>query len=194
MLARQHVSAIAPTATNSPAMAIRLHESNTPTPMRNSEVVSGTEIVDPQNHPERDTCSCGLAEGLEEAYNEQAFRHFLAIEGRRSERCDRPLLLLLADLKGQSGQETPIEPGIACQLFSALILCLRETDFVGWYREGRVVGAVLTQRASIATADLSQRVADRLTSVLDQHLPQDISQRLQLRVFQIPSRPKEERL
>src|SRR5207249_10194531 len=83
-----------------------------------------------------DRCACGVAlEGrLGEAYNEEAFRYFLAIERKRSERSGRPFLLLLVDLKEQSGVTVRIDPMVAPKLFSALWLCLRETDCVGWYR------------------------------------------------------------
>src|SRR2546422_1060554 len=40
---------------------------------------------------------------LGQAYNEQAFRYFLAIERKRSERSGHPFLLLLVDLKEQEG-------------------------------------------------------------------------------------------
>ena len=46
-------------------------------------------------------CSCGVAfEGrLGQAYNEEAFRYFLAIERKRAERSHRTFLLLLVDVK-----------------------------------------------------------------------------------------------
>ena len=92
---------------------------------------------------ESDRCSCGVAlEGRPGgAYNEEAFRHFLALEGKRSELSGRPFLLLLVDLKEQPVdlKEQP-EVG-ADKLLLALCLCVRETDFVGWYRERRVAGA-----------------------------------------------------
>src|SRR2546427_11929887 len=98
---------------------------------------------------ESDRCLSGVAlEGrLGHAYNEEAFRYFLAIERKRSERSNRPFLLLLVDLKKQQGMTARIDADVAARLFSGLWLCLRETDCVGWFREGRVAGALLTQLA-----------------------------------------------
>src|SRR6266446_4606097 len=97
-------------------------------------------------------------------YNEETFRYFLSVEEERSHRSSRPLLLLLVDLKkedpGMPG--TGFEPWIACQLFTALWACLRETDFVGWYREGHVAGAVLTHIGDTAQADVSALISQRV--------------------------------
>jgi hypothetical protein len=124
-----------------------------------------------------------------EAYNEQAFRYFLEIERHRSELSGRPFLLLLVDLKRDfvSELEPLIHAHTARQLFSALTRCLRDTDFLGWYREQRTIGAVLTQDTPSAGAGLSDLVAGRVTNGLRQQLPVSLSGRLHLRVYQLPS-------
>src|SRR5712691_6338751 len=78
---------------------------------------------------ESDRCSCGVAleSRLGQAYNEQAFRYFLAIERQRSERSGCPFLLLLIDLKEQEGATARLDSMVASDLFSDLWLCLRET-------------------------------------------------------------------
>lgn len=128
-------------------------------------------------------CECGLASniGPVAVYNEEAFRHFLEIERKRSRSSDRPFLLVLVDLKGQSGVE-----GISGRLFDALSLGLRETDFIGWYREGKVVGAVLTEHTSTAGANVADVVVARVTQLLTATIPHTLADRLQLRVYQIP--------
>jgi hypothetical protein len=125
-----------------------------------------------------------------QAYNEEAFRYFLEIERKRSEASGRPLLLLLVDLVSQSGFDAA--PGIdhttADRVLSALALSLRETDFVGWYLEGRAIGAVLSQHSETAGVGLSDVVARRVTRALGHRLPCHISPKLQVRVYQVPSR------
>src|SRR2546422_6920192 len=81
-----------------------------------------------------DMCFSGVAleDRLGQAYNEQAFRYFLAIERERSERSGHPFLLLLVDLKEQEGASACFDSMVANNLFSNLRLCFRETDFVGW--------------------------------------------------------------
>ena len=137
---------------------------------------------------ESDRCSCGVAlEGrLGQAYNEQAFRYFLAIERKRSERSGCPFLLLLVDLKEQSGVSVRIDPMVALTLFSALWLCLRETDCVGWYREERVAGAVLTELGDRRPTEVCRLVGQRVSGVLCEGLPSNVAHRLHVRVYHHP--------
>ena len=137
---------------------------------------------------ESDRCSCGIAlEGrLGQAYNEQAFRSFLAIERKRSERSGCPFLLLLVALKEQSGVTVRIDPMVAPKLFSALWLCLRETDCIGWYREERVAGAVLTELGDRHPTEVCRLIGQRVSGVLSEGLPANVARRLQVRVYQHP--------
>jgi len=137
-------------------------------------------------------CSCGLAAEDREgqAYNEEAFRHFLAIERKRSERASRSFLLLLVSLRKQPGMSLTFTPEVASRLFSGLALCVREVDFIGWYREERVAGAVLTQGIGTTEPDASRRIGERVTEILDKHLPPHAAERLHVRVLQLCRRPK----
>src|SRR5207249_3846912 len=108
---------------------------------------------------------------LGQAYNEQAFRSFLAIERKRSERSGCPFLLLLVALKEQSGVTVRIDPMVAPKLFSALWLCLRETDCIGWYREERVAGAVLTERGDRHPTEVCRLIGQRVSGVLSEGHP-----------------------
>lgn len=133
-------------------------------------------------------CSCGLAvedrAGL--AYNEAAFRHFLAIERKRVQRSTRSFLLLLVTLNKSAGSmDGRITPDIAQRLFATLSLTLREVDFIGWYREERAIGAVLSQGEETPPQDASRTIATRMTGVLRENLPTWIAKRLQVRVLQI---------
>lgn len=121
-----------------------------------------------------------------EAYNEQAFRHFLAVERRRAERAGRTLLLLLVDLeRGPSGDVFP--EGVAGRVFAAMTSCVREVDFIGWYRASRVAGAVLAQGADGPRPDVSEQIAERMTAVLGGRVPAQIAKRIQVRVLQLRS-------
>jgi hypothetical protein len=137
-------------------------------------------------------CSCGLAledrEG--QAYNEEAFRHFLAIERKRAERASRSFLLVLVSLRRQPGMSITFTPELASRLFSGLALCVREIDFIGWYREERVAGAVLIQGIGTPEQDASRRIGERMIEILHRHLSAPVAQRLNVRVLQLRRRPK----
>jgi hypothetical protein len=143
------------------------------------------EVSDPRE--EFESSAYGLVQGgLGHAYNEEAFHYFLEIERKRAQRSGRPFLLLLADLKNEPGKSALVGGPLASKLFASLWLCLRETDFVGWYREDRVAGAVLTQRAELRSVEISQQVLERITRMLDERLPRDVAARLQVRIYQPP--------
>jgi len=99
------------------------------------------------------------------AYNEAAFRHFLGIERRRVERSERSLLLVLVSLRTSPGRIDTLPSDAAAALFAALGSTVREVDFVGWYREGRVAAAVMAQTTA-SPIDSRARVADRVAATL----------------------------
>ena len=137
---------------------------------------------------ELDRCSCGVAlEGRQgQAYNEKAFRYFLAIERKRSERSGCPFLLLLVDLMEEVGASTRIDSMVGSNLFSNFWLCLREIDFVGWYREERIAGAVLTELGNGHPTEVSRLISQRVTEILGERLPSDVARRLRVRIYQTP--------
>jgi hypothetical protein len=119
------------------------------------------------------------------------FGYFLAIERKRSEVSSRPFLLLLVDLKPDSGAGWQIDPHVASELLAMLSRRLRETDFVGWYREDQVIGAVLTQRAEMICTDVSLRIGQRFKKALCEGLPREVARRLQVRVYQLSAEAPE---
>jgi hypothetical protein len=123
---------------------------------------------------------------LGQAYNEDAFRYFLQIERKRAARAHRPVLLLLLDLRDQPAIGPRIEPTLAARVFAGLWRCLRETDVVGWYREDRVVGAVLTQvEDGPSRSEVTRATRERVTAALCQDLSPDVARRLRVRVYQL---------
>lgn len=74
--------------------------------------------------------------------NEQTFRRMLAIERKRTERSKEPFLLMLLDAGSQSGLEMN---GTALEnMATSMLTSSRETDIIGWYKEGKTVGVMFT--------------------------------------------------
>jgi hypothetical protein len=136
---------------------------------------------------EADRCTCGLAlkDRVGHAYNEEAFHYLLTIQRERSERSDRPFLLLLVHLEDQARFGGRLEPDVARTLLSSMCRTLRETDVIGWYREGRVAGAVLTDFGNGSRTEASELVVHRLTAVLREQVAPPVADRLQVRVCHI---------
>jgi len=135
-----------------------------------------------------ESCSCGFAlTGHGEAYNEQAFHHFLAIERKRSEASTRPFLLLLVEFEKHHGLPVPIGHDVALRLFAVLAASLRDTDVIGWYREQRIVGAVLTDLGDAPQA-IMPTIMNRVRALLRTGLPVDLALLVQVRLYQLPAR------
>jgi hypothetical protein len=124
-----------------------------------------------------------------QAYNEEAFRYFLLLERKRAERAHRPVLLLLLDLREPPGR-VRIDPALAAKLFSCLWRCLRETDVVGWCRENRVVGAVLTQVDDVVPPEVTAVIRQRVGEVLRQGFSAEVARPLRVRVYRLRPGPK----
>lgn len=137
--------------------------------------------------PDRTSYGVALEGRLGQAYNEDAFRYFLGIERKRAARLGCSFLLVLVGLKDhQSKPGVRIDPVLAAKLFSNLWLCLRETDVIGWYREDRVAGAVLTQLAD--GPEVAVSIRQRVKAILNEGLRPTVARRLQVHVYHL--RPK----
>ncbi len=100
------------------------------------------------------------------AYNEAAFRHFLAVDRRRAGRSARSVLLILVAVQESLGTSVKLTDAAASALFSALAASVREVDFVGWYREGYVAAAVLAQGVR-ASGELPNVITKRVSPLAE---------------------------
>lgn len=102
--------------------------------------------------------------GEREILSEDAFKRSIALERKRSERSKEPFLLMLMELgsdpnsrENQKARET---------IVGVLRSSSRETDVIGWYKDGTVLGVmftglILTDKSLILTTILT-RVSDML--------------------------------
>jgi lipopolysaccharide/colanic/teichoic acid biosynthesis glycosyltransferase len=105
-----------------------------------------------------------------EVLSEVTFKRSIAVERKRTERSKEPFLLMLLEVGKHPDRE---KKGRALDnMVSALQLCTRETDLIGWYKSGTIVGVIFTalvgtDKNSILSAILSRvstTLRDRLTS------------------------------
>ena len=122
-----------------------------------------------------------------QAYNEAAFQHFLAVDRWRAERSTRSLLLILVTVRQSAGRSAKLTDATAAALFRGLGACVREVDFVGWYREGQVAAAVLAQGVK-ASSEVQRLIAERVLHALGKRLSADQSRNLRVRVVRLGGR------
>jgi hypothetical protein len=155
--------------------------------------IPSTNNVLPGVTAEAGRCECGVAleSHLGQACNEEAFRHFLAIERKRSRRSGRRFILLLVGLKKRRRLVGRFDADVAAKLFACLWLSLRESDVVGWFRDGRVAGALLMQAGEAPGTNITDLVCGKVRLSLEESLPADFVRRLDVRAFRLPSSRKD---
>lgn len=140
--------------------------------------------ADPRDASDAWPAGPAVADCPHQPYSEEAFRYFLGLERKRAERSGRSLLLLLVNLTTDEDGGQAIPAAISSKFFSGLSLCVRDVDFIGWYRHGCVAGAVLTQGADSPALEASEKITQRVTELLRNRLPAPVAARLQVRVLQ----------
>ena len=74
--------------------------------------------------------------------DEETFRGMIAIERKRTERSKAPFLLML--LEAVNDESANKNRTTLHKVISALLSSSRDTDLIGWYQEGVIVGAMFT--------------------------------------------------
>ena len=116
------------------------------------------------------------------AYDQESFRYLLESESERSERSGHFCQILLMHWTDAQGGIVQMDSHVAKTVMAASSRSLRETDYIGWYRDGRIVGAVLTVLVQESMAQVASHLQKRLVEVLQSELSIEASRRLQVRV------------
>src|SRR5882672_482884 len=104
-----------------------------------------------------------------EILTEEIFLRMISLERKRSERTQRPFVLLLME----TGRNLPTQKNgrILVEILSALQAATRETDVMGWYESNSVVGVMFTEITpdnnlilSTILSRISEVLRDRLTT------------------------------
>lgn len=101
-------------------------------------------------------------------YDKAQFHHLLHVEKMRSERAQKPLLLMILDISSvmsnEASHDTP------AQIKAALSPSLREVDIRGWYNYNKTIGVIFTEIASIDANSIEvilRKVHSNLSERLD---------------------------
>ena len=118
-----------------------------------------------------------------EVLSEGAFHRMISLERRRSERSQRPFVLLLID----TGRNHPGDKQgrVLLDMLSALQGATRETDVTGWYTANSVVGVMFTEIVLDNNAVLST-ILSRIGAVLRGQLATDQFSRIKFSFHVFP--------
>ena len=97
--------------------------------------------------------------------SEEQFRRMLCAERKRSERSRKDLLLMLVD-DAREGTRQPKSGVFLSQVGAVLSSAIRETDMVGWFEAGSVLGFIFTEfgdsEITVAARVIETKVMDEL--------------------------------
>jgi len=118
-----------------------------------------------------------------EVLSEETFHRMIALERKRSERSQRPFVLLLID----TGRNQPADRQgrVLLDMLSALQGATRETDVTGWYTTDSVVGVMFTEIVLDNNAVLST-ILSRIGGVLRDRLDTDQFSRIKFSFHVFP--------
>lgn len=117
-------------------------------------------------------------------YSETDYRDLVRRELKRSERSGHLCRILLVYWPNIQGLAVPLGSELASKMIAILSGSIRDTDYIGWYRQRRIVGVLLTALRSDSSGgecdSLKIRLMDSLHSVpgVTGHCP------LQIRVLE----------
>lgn len=107
-------------------------------------------------------------------YSEMVYRDLLHRESKRSERSGRLCRILLVYRANPQGLVVPFGSELSDKTMSVLFSSFRDTDYIGWYRQGRILGVLLTalrpDSAGAGCDNLRIRLVDGLRcALMDDH-------------------------
>jgi hypothetical protein len=118
-----------------------------------------------------------------EVLGEELFHNMISLERKRSERTQRPFVLLLME----TGRALPSAKNgrVLLEILSALQAATRETDVMGWYETNSVVGVMFTE-ITLDNKLILSTILGRISEVLRSQLTTEQFSRLKFSFHLFP--------
>lgn len=118
----------------------------------------------------------------EDLLAENVFHSMLTLERRRAERSRKPFVLMLLD----ANLETGTAEAVLYQAVEVLLASKRETDLVGWYKRGAIVGVIFTEVNVGDNAPIADVLRDKVETAFVKHLGHDRAAKIAISVHLFP--------
>lgn len=99
-------------------------------------------------------------------FQEEVFQNVLRLERRRAERSARPFVMVL--VHSDKGDRAILQ-----QALSVLVSTTRESDLVGWYRDGVTLGILFTELGEGEKTAIAQTLLKKIETALLENLGKD---------------------
>jgi lipopolysaccharide/colanic/teichoic acid biosynthesis glycosyltransferase len=108
--------------------------------------------------------------------SEEAFMAMLYLERRRAERARKRYVLLLVDLDGAISNRQ--KSRTVATVGKTLCSVTRETDIIGWYVDGHILGVIATEIGSASSAQVRTRISQKLRAAFSKSLGAEVASRI----------------
>jgi len=114
--------------------------------------------------------------------SEEAFHVILKLERRRAERSGKPFILMLLD----AHQENGTARAILRQTLAVLTSSTRETDPIGWYRDGAILGVIFTEVGNDEIGLIAETLRAKIRSNLQEQLGSETTEKIAVSLHVFP--------
>ena len=132
------------------------------------------------------------AEG--EVLTQHSFHRRIVVERKRSERSKEGVLLVLIDTGKRADNGTKGNMRVSNQIIAAMLPTLRDTDVIGWYEEGSVVGMILTEIDPTLRNGAVSSILQRVNRALAEQLTFEQVSQISISFYMFPDEWNEHRL
>ena len=115
---------------------------------------------------------------------EETFHNLLTLERRRAERSRKPFVLMV--LEADSSIETSVADRFLSQVTSVLLKSTRETDLIGWYKNGASLGVIFTEISLEFVTSIIEILRSKVINALQNELSSKITSKLTVTVHLFP--------
>ena len=116
-------------------------------------------------------------------YDKSQFHHLLHLEKKRTDRSQKPFILLLFDVSALINEH--LEDEILENLKHALSSSLRESDLSGWFEDNRTIGVICAD-ITVINANTIKRIISKIHSRFCEKLNQEVVQKINLTFHTYP--------
>ena len=138
--------------------------------MKSMQVKGNSKLMNPLLEP--------LSIGEREVLAEGSFKRNIAIERKRSERSKEPFLLMLVEVA--ENRDVQESHRVLDRMTAVLISASRDTDIVGWYREGETLGVMFTELLTSDKDMILTTIMGRVSALVRDQLAGDDFERVNL--------------
>jgi lipopolysaccharide/colanic/teichoic acid biosynthesis glycosyltransferase len=125
-----------------------------------------------------------LLESRDEVIQEESFHSMLTLERRRAERSRKPFVLMLLDASALIEEKTADR--FMSQVCSILLNSTRETDLIGWYEKGAILGVIFTEISAESEKPITEILRSKVLDALHGELGRKVASSLVMTMHLFP--------